>query len=341
MRLRFNFRLCPAFLLLGTGLPWLPGCKPRPASETVTPAGVACLGHLIPGEGVIALGAPHVEGGGPPVVVERRVRRGERVEAGQILVVLSNHPVALAGVAEARAEAGLAEAELARVEAGAKPASIEAARAVVAQREAELENERPAFARARTLFEKTGISTAELETAQRRFLIAERALAEARYQAAALEDVREVDVAAAEKRLELARARLAGAEARLELTVIRAPRAGQVLDTLLQAGESAAGPVLMFGETGAMGVEAYVYDSDLARVRVGATATVSGPAFAGELRGTVSDVAPVLLSAPAAPFRPEEAADRRVAKARIALVADDAARVAGLSHQEVQVRIEP
>ena len=311
-----------------------------PASASM-PGAVACLGHLIPGEGVIALGAPYALGGGPCILAELRVRRGERVEAGQILGVLHTNRAAAADVAAARAEVELAEAALARVRAGAKPDEIAAQRAAVTQREAELENERPAFARAKVLFDQKSISTADLEAAERRFLIAERGLGEARHRAAALEEVRAVDVAYSERQLALTRAQLASSEARLEQTLLRASQAGVVLDTLLQPGELAATPVLSFGAVDAMGVEAYIYDSDIARVQPGAPATIMSHAFAGTLAGKVTDIAPLVRSAPAAPLSTEAAADRRVVKARIALAPADAKRVAHLSNQEVQVRIGP
>ena len=307
--------------------------------ETAAAPAVACLGHLIPGEGVIAVGAPYALGGGPCVLSELRVRRGERVEKGEVLAVLHTEKAAEADVAAARAEVAVAESVLAQVRAGAKRDEIAAQRDLVAQREAELENARPAYARAQRLFEEKGISTADLEEAQRGFLIAARALAEAKHRETALAEVRPVDLTRAENELALARAQLAAAEARLEQTVIRAPCAGVVLDTLLQPGELAVSAVLSLGTVDAMQVEAYVYDSDIRRVRPGLPATITGQAFAGELHGTVKDVAPLVLSAPATPESPAAAADRRVVKARITLAPSDVKRVEGLSDQEVQVVI--
>lgn len=316
------------------------GCGPRNhAEKTAEPEAVACLGHLIPGEGVIAVGAPYALGGGPCVLSELRVHRGDRVETGQILAVLHTEKAAAADVAAARAQVAVAESALAQVRAGAKPDELAAQRDLVAQREAELENERPAYARAQRLFQEKSIATADLEGAQRRFLIAERALAEARHREAALAEIRPVDVTHAENQLALARAQRAGAEAREEQTVVRAPCAGVVLDTLLQPGELALSTVLSLGTVDAMQVEAYVYDADIRRVQPGLPATITGAAFAGELHGTVKDIAPLVLSAPAAPLSPEAAADRRVVKARIALAPADVKRVAQLSDQEVQVVI--
>jgi len=90
-----------------------------------------------------------------------------------------------------------------------------------------------------------------------------------------------------------------------------------------------------------MGVEAYIYDTDIRRVRPGAAATITSHAFAGALTGTVTDIAPLLRSSPAVPIRPEAATDRRVVKARIVLAPADAKRVAHLSNQEVEILIAP
>ncbi len=326
---------CGVILLAG-------GCRKSIHSDATTPpAAVACLGHLIPGEGVVELGAPYSLGGGPCVVAELRVRRGDRVQAGQILAVLHPFRAASADAAAADAQVKVAEAALAQVRAGAKPDDIAALRASVAQREAELENQRPAYARAQSLFERKLISPSELEAAQRSFIIAEQALEEARHRAASIAEVRAVDVAHAEGQVALARAQLAGAEAKVEQSLLRAPIAGIVLDTLLRPGELAGTPVLSLGDTEAMGVEAYVYDTDIRRTRPGAVATITSYAFEGALTGTVTDVAPVLRSSPASPIRPEAASDRRVVKARIALAPAEAKRVAHLSNQEVEIQIAP
>jgi HlyD family secretion protein len=316
------------------------GCqKSIVAGVTTPPDGVACLGHLIPGEGVIEIGAPYTLGGGPGVIAELRVRRGDRVQAGQILAVLRNYRTASAAAVAAAAQVKVAEAALAQVRAGAKPDEIAALRATVAQREAEMENERSAYARAQTLFKQNSSSPSDLEVAQRRFTVAERALEEARHRAAAVTDIRPVDVDYADKQVALASAQLASAEAQVEQSLVRAPIAGIVLDTLLQPGELASTPVLSLGDTDTMGVEAYVYDTDIRRVRLGAPATITSYAFTGELTGTVTDVAPLLRSSPAVPIRPDAASDRRVVKARIALAPADAKRVANLSNQQVEVQI--
>jgi HlyD family secretion protein len=314
----FSFFACWRTLLAFGGILLADGCQKSTVSGTATsPADVACLGHLIPGEGVIEIGAPYSLGGGPCVVAELRVHRGERVKAGQILAVLHNY-------------------RLTSAEAAAAGAQVK-----IAQREAELENERPAYARAQALFKEKGISEADLEAAQRSFTVSEQALDETRHREASIAEVRAVDVAYAESQVALARAQLASSEAQVEQTLLRAPITGVVLDTFLQPGELASTPVMALGDTDAMGVEAYVYDTDIRRVRPGAAATITSYAFEGALTGTVVDVAPLLRSSPAVSIRPEAASDRRVVRARIALKPADSKRVAHLSNQEVEILITP
>lgn len=83
-------------------------------------------------------------------------------------------------------------------------------------------------------------------------------------------------------------AEMAVYRARLDMSLIRAPQRGQVLKIYARPGEK-VGPegVLELGETDRMTVIAEVYETDISRVRVGQTATVSNPAFEQPLAGEV------------------------------------------------------
>src|SRR5258708_30343704 len=208
------------------------GCKKSTPSDTaMPPAAVACLGHLIPGEGVIEIGAPYSLGGGPCAIAELRVHRGDRVQVGQILAVLHNYRTASAEAAAAAAQVKVTEAALAQVRAGAKADDIAALRANVAQREAELENERSAYTRTQTLFKAETITITELQAEPRRFTVAEKALDETRHRAASDAEVRAVHVAYAESQVALARAQAASSEAPVEHTPLRPPLSLPLLHT--------------------------------------------------------------------------------------------------------------
>jgi multidrug resistance efflux pump len=102
----------------------LNGCNAKEADGAIVASG------FIEGEAVMV--APEVTGR----VVEMRADRGDEVQAGELLVLLD---AALLQSQRMEAEAGMkaARANLARVEAGARPEELAAARAALSQVEAE------------------------------------------------------------------------------------------------------------------------------------------------------------------------------------------------------------
>lgn len=321
-----------------------PGCGrrsavPAAAGREAAPAAVACLGRIVPGDGVVELAAPYALGGGPAVVGLIHVRRGETVAAGRVLATMHTHPTALSEVTLAAAGVARREAELARVRAGAKPAELAALRAVAGRREAEREHARETFARVQALRTARSVAEAELDAAGRALQAAERALEAARAEAEAAAEVRPVDIAVAEAALAEARAQRAAAEARAEAQLVRAPAAGTVIEVHRQAGEAGVGTLFEFAPAGPAGVEAYVYDSDIRHVRAGAAATLTGAAFAGEWRGTVAEVGIVVMPNLLRPLGPDAPADRRVVKVQLVLAPAHAAEAAKLHRHEVAVTI--
>jgi len=94
-------------------------------------------------------------------------------------------------------------------------------------------------------------------------------------------------------KVDVTRARLAQAQAELELEVVRAPIDGQVLEVFARAGER-VGPqgILELGRTHQMYAVAEVYETDIGRVRLGQRATVRSPALAAALGGSVDKIHP-------------------------------------------------
>ncbi|PTX91749.1 HlyD family efflux transporter periplasmic adaptor subunit [Opitutus sp. ER46] len=326
----------------------LAGCAREPvtlvsaasAAPGAAAEGVAALGRIIPGDGVVELSAPYASTGGPSLIAEIKVRRGEAVKKGQVLAVLGSQPAALADLETARARVAVQEAALARVRAGAKPGAIAAQRATVEMRRAELEHARENLTRTSTLRRSAVAAEMDLEAATTQLTVAEKALAAALHEAEAMAEVRDVDVRQAEYELALARAEAVAAERRCDLSVLRSPLDGAVLEILRWPGELASGGTIMeLAEVSRMGVEAFVYDSDVARVRRGADAVVAGPAFTGVLHGKVDEVGGVVMSSPTRAVNPDAPVDRRVVRVRIALDPADGARVAALNRHEVSVVI--
>ncbi|MGF1569073.1 MAG: efflux RND transporter periplasmic adaptor subunit [Nodosilinea sp.] len=136
---------------------------------------------------------------------------------------------------------------------------------------------------------------------------------------------------------------LALAEAQLELTIIRAPKAGQVLDIFAYPGEavSASGePVLALGDTRQMFVVAEVYESDIGLVKLGQPATITSRngAFTETLTGTVDEIGLQIAKNDVLDDDPAANADARVVEVRVKVDQSDA--IAALTNLQVDVAID-
>ena len=143
----------------------------------------------------------------------------------------------------------------------------------------------------------------------------------------------EHDVALAD--LRLARAELARVQ-------VRAPIDGQVIDVHARAGER-VGPegILELGQTRAMYAVAEVYETEIARVKLGAAATVISPALPHELHGHVDRIAMRVRKIDALGTDPAAKTDARVIEVEVRLDEADSAIAAPLTQLQVEVTIEP
>jgi HlyD family secretion protein len=149
-----------------------------------------------------------------------------------------------------------------------------------------------------------------------------------------------VNLDEAEVGLRIAKANLDGALARLELTRIRAPINGQILEVHARPGES-VGPagVLEMGDTKNMVVVAEIYETDIGAIEKGQRATIYTPVLAGPLLGVVGQVGLKVGRMDVLGTDPIAKADARVVEVRIEL--DSSEEVARLTNLQVQVEIEP
>jgi HlyD family secretion protein len=180
---------------------------------------------------------------------------------------------------------------------------------------------------------------AKLEQARAELGSAERELSRSLklYAGEAASDVKREE---AELRVRVARAQLAGARAELDLSLVRAPIAGQVLAIHARAGER-PGPegVLELGRTGEMYAVAEVYETDISRVREGQRATITSPALPEPLTGRVERVGLQVGKMDVLDADPVAKTDARVVEVQIRL--DDAPDSALLTHLQVKVEISP
>jgi HlyD family secretion protein len=135
-------------------------------------------------------------------------------------------------------------------------------------------------------------------------------------------------------------AQLARARAEADMAVVRSPLKGRVLDIFARAGER-VGPdgIAEIAETEQMYAVAEVYETDIARVRVGQRATVTSPALPQALDGAVEVIHLKVGKKDVLDTDPAARTDARVVEVEIRL--EDSRAAAGLTNLQVQVAIAP
>lgn len=354
------------------------GSKPQSAQEAapppIVPSKVSALGRLEPEGEVITLAAPIALDGDR--VADLKVKEGQLVQKGQVVAVLDARDRFNSELVQAQRQLAIAEAKLAQVRSGAKTGEIQAQdstirrweaeaagalqtqRATLAKLESQLRNAQAEYDRFKQLHEEKAISVSLMDSKR---LALETAKAEVAEAIAArdrinstlnaqieeadatrdrIAEVRPVDVQAAEREVEAAAAAVQRAQVNLEQAYIRASQAGRVLKIHTRAGEKLAKEgVLDLGQTSQMLAVAEVYQSDVGKIRVGQSATVSGQAIEGELKGTVVQVGMEVKRQNVFANEPGENIDRRVVEVKIRLDPASSQKVAQLTNLQVQTAI--
>jgi len=135
-------------------------------------------------------------------------------------------------------------------------------------------------------------------------------------------------------------AELGVAEARLEMTLLRAPERGQILKIYTHPGEK-VGPdgVLEMGATDKMTVVAEVYETDVHRVAAGQAATITTPALGQPVTGKVTKVGFRVGKMDVLSADPVADTDARVVETTILM--DDPVPLQRLTNLQVDVEIQP
>ncbi|MCA9235154.1 MAG: HlyD family efflux transporter periplasmic adaptor subunit [Planctomycetales bacterium] len=206
-------------------------------------------------------------------VVACLVEVNDWVETGQVLVQLDDR-WQQQQLASSKAGLELAQAQLERLENGARESERNEARALYNAKLAQLDQARRTWERIRELRLKNAVSPQEADD-QRSLvdtLTAELSAARARLE--------QIEAAARADEIRMARARVAAAEAGCELaevmldrTILRAPNAGRVLDIHAEPGQllgpDSPTPAVVLADTSALRVRAYVEEIDAPRLAVG------------------------------------------------------------------------
>lgn len=306
-----------------------------PTNSTPTKNGVSCLGRLLPGGRILQVAAP------PGTVIgELLARRGRWVEQGEILARLRDHARETAVLHQLEKEVAVAESEYDRVRAGEKTSTIEAQQSAVARQEAILRREQTNYERYRKLYEKRIIAARDFDEAQTRRDAAHESLLWERQHLGGLREIRKEDLALAVSKVEAAKDAWKVGQKNVELTLVRAPVSGRILEINAFPGEAVRERgILEMGIGRDVLVEAEVYVSDIGRVRMGAPAVVSGDALPESLKGEVVEIASMVTRGAVLPSDPLAFSDLRVVKTWIRL--DHPQAVAHLGNHQVSVVIKP
>jgi HlyD family secretion protein len=353
--------------------------KPNTTNNTPAiasaPLSVTALGRLEPEGEVMRLAAPVALDGDR--LKELRVQVGDRMKAGQIIAVLDASARFADEVAQAKAQVEIAQAEFARVSAGAKQSEIQAQEASILRLQADLRGSEASqsatisrwqsevrtaeaeLARFQQLYAQGAISASVLDTkrlaaettrAQLQEALSTRNRFANTLQAQILEasstrdriaEVRPVDIVTKAREVDSAIAALKLAETNLAQAYIRAPRDGQILKIRTRLGEKVSNDgIVELGATDRMVAVLEVYQTEIDRVKVGQSATISGQSFQGEVKGIVSQVGLQVERQRQATNQAGENLDRRVIEVKVRLSPEDSRRVAAFTNLQVQGKIQ-
>lgn len=347
------------------------------SSLTPTMTAVAALGRLEPQGEIIRLSAPSSPRGSVRVG-KLLVKKGDKIHPGQVVAILDSYATNLAALEKTERQIQVAQANLKRVEAGAKQGDISAQKATIARLEAELRGETSTQKatidrlkaelnnaetenqRYQQLYEDGAISASNVDTKRlrrdtvqqqlneakaslnRTVETLQKQLNEAQAKLDSITEVRPTDVQAAQADVESAKASLKQAQAELDLSSIRSPINGQVLKINAWPGEIiGSNGVAELGRTQQMYVVAEVYETDIKKVRLGQSAEITGDAFTGKIKGTVTDIGLQVGKQNVFTNNPGADTDNKIVDVKVRINNPiDNQKVASLTNLQVQVLIK-
>jgi HlyD family secretion protein len=154
-------------------------------------------------------------------------------------------------------------------------------------------------------------------------------------------EVRPVDVKVAQSELIAAQSAVKKAKADLDLALVKAPKAGQILKIWTWPGELISDQgILDLGQTSQMYVNSEVYETDVSRIKIGQPAKITSDGVVRELRGTVAEIGLQIGKKDVLGTDPVADIDARVVEVKIRLDPASSKQVAGLTNLQVNVKIQ-
>lgn len=370
-----------AALALGGVSVWTLGQYSNTQNHSDTPPApleiktVSALGRLEPQGELIQLSAPSSGEGNR--IAQLLVKEGATVSTGQVIAILDSRDRLQADLLTAQEQVRVAEAELARIKAGAKQGELAAQQAeiarldaqrqgemtaqsaTIARQQAEVDNALAEFNRYQSLYQQGAISASERDQNQLVLQTAQRSLQEAQAVANRLQavqspelvsararlnqiaEVRPVDVKVAQANINQARASVKQAQARLDQAYVKAPRSGVVLDIYARPGEGVGTDgILELGQTQQMYAVAEVYQSDVRKIKTGQPVKVSSEALPQTLTGTVDRISTKVRRQTIINTDPSENIDARVVEVYVKLDDHSSQQAAQFTNLQVNVAVQ-
>jgi HlyD family secretion protein len=345
----------------------------RPLQTTIN-----ALGRLEPQGEVITISAS--SNLGQQNKVDRiLVQEGEQVKAGQIIAVLDSYNLAKANLAEVQKQVEVAKAKLAQVKAGAKQGELEARKAFIvnleaklagniktyqatnARLEAEFKNARSEYQRHQKLFDNGAISISTVDAKQltlnstrerwqeamSNFNTTKQTLQaqiqEAKATLVQIAEVRPTDVATAQAEVNSEIAKVNRSQAELNLSYVRAPQAGRILNINTRSGETVGDDgIVELAQSDLMYAVAEVYETDISKIKIGQTANITSDrnTFPNKLQGKVDYIGWQVAKKDVLDTDPTAVTDARVIEVKVRLDPNTSKQLARLTNMQVNVAIK-
>lgn len=339
-------------------------------SETVT-----ALGRIQPKDKIINLsGSSSLQ---YARVSQIFIKEGDKVKRGQIIAILDTLPKLQAALQQAKLKSQVSQAEFAKVKSGdAKQGEIVAQKAQIAnlkakfqgdiatqkakiaRLDAEVQNAKTEYLRFKKLYDAGAIAASEidskrlnLETIQEQIneqnatlnqilATSPKQISESQANLEKLKEVRPEDLRVAKVEFEQSKAAVLEAEADLDLAYVRAPVDGTILKIHTYAGESISDKgIVDLAQTKEMYVIAEVYETEVAKVKLGNKATILSSSLPNNLHGKVEQVGLQVGKKEVINGDKTLDIDARVVEVKIRLDSLDSQEAAKLLNLQVEVKI--